>query len=172
MRVQPSLLHLLQLGGATAIYFLAGKAGLSLAFLHSSASPVWLATGLALAFFLLFGFKLWPAVAVGAFLVNYHSTGNIPSSIGIALGNLGEALAGAWLAIRFAGGKDAFERPKTLVRYLAGAGVAACSISVSSLVVVFQFRIVTLGWSGFIDGAMSTTRRGYELAASSSCSSL
>ena len=39
----------------TAVYFCAGKFGLSLAFLHPSASAVWPASGIALAFLLLWG---------------------------------------------------------------------------------------------------------------------
>jgi integral membrane sensor domain MASE1 len=46
--------HLILLVGA---YFVAGKLGLVLAFLHVSASPVWPPTGLALAALLLFGIR-------------------------------------------------------------------------------------------------------------------
>ena len=51
-------------------YFVTGKLGLLLAFLHVSASPVWPPTGTALAALLLFGIRFWPAIFVGAFLVN------------------------------------------------------------------------------------------------------
>ena len=61
----------LPLIGLLAIaYFIAGKLGLMLASLHASASPVWPPAGIALAAMLLFGYRVWPAIFVGAFLVD------------------------------------------------------------------------------------------------------
>ena len=77
-----------------AVYVLAGKLGLHLAFLHASASPVWAPTGIALAAVLLYGARVWPAIALGAFVVNLTTQGTVPTSIGVALGNTLEALAG------------------------------------------------------------------------------
>ncbi len=58
------------IGIVTIVYFIAGKLGLSLAFLYASASPVWPPAGIALAVLLLLGYRIWPAIFVGAFLVN------------------------------------------------------------------------------------------------------
>ena len=66
--------HLVLFVGA---YFVAGKLGLILAFLHVSASPVWPPTGLALAALLLFGIRFWPAIFLGAFLVNLTTAGSV-----------------------------------------------------------------------------------------------
>src|SRR5713101_5874106 len=85
-----------------AIYFFAGKFGLSLAFLNASASPVWPPTGIALAALLLFGYRLWPAVFLGAFLVNLTTPDVVglalapalAKSFCIAIGNTLEALCG------------------------------------------------------------------------------
>jgi signal transduction histidine kinase/ActR/RegA family two-component response regulator len=99
------------------VYFVAGKLSLKLAFLHASASPVWLPAGIALAALLLFGFRLWPAIFIGAFLVNLTTAGNIPTSIGIATGNTLEAAMGAWLIQRFAGGVRVFERAYDVFRF-------------------------------------------------------
>ena len=49
-------------------YFLLAKLGLELASLHPSASPVWPPSGLALAAFLLWGKRVWPAITVGRIL--------------------------------------------------------------------------------------------------------
>src|SRR4051794_2987977 len=94
----------------TAIYFLAGRLGLYLASVHASASPVWPATGIALAGLILFGPRAWPGVFIGAFLVNAMTAGSILASFGIAIGNSLEAIAGAWLINRYAGGVRAFDR--------------------------------------------------------------
>src|SRR6266481_9862816 len=89
------------IGIITIVYFIAGKLGLSLAFLHASASPVWPPTGIALAALLLLGYRVWPAIFVGAFLVNATTVGSIATSLGIATGNTVEALCGAWLVNHF-----------------------------------------------------------------------
>src|SRR5512141_2966174 len=71
----------------TALYFVAGKLGLSLAFVHPNATAVWPPTGLTLAAFLLFGYRVWPGIFVGAYLVNISTAGSIATSLGIAVGN-------------------------------------------------------------------------------------
>jgi integral membrane sensor domain MASE1 len=87
-----------------------------LAFFHPSASPVWPPTGLALAAVLLLGYRVWPAVLVGAYLVNVTTAGSIATSIGIATGNTLEAVVGAYLVNRFANGRDAFDRPEDVFK--------------------------------------------------------
>src|SRR5205809_6875680 len=76
---------------------LAGKLGLSLASVHASASAVWPPTGLAIGALIVGGRRLWPAVLLGAFVVNITTAGSIATSVGIAVGNTLEALVGAWL---------------------------------------------------------------------------
>ena len=88
---------LLFTGILTAVYFVAGKLSLQLAFLHASASPVWPPSGIALGALVLFGLRLWPGIFVGAFLVNITTEGNLPTSLAIAGGNTLEAVTGAWL---------------------------------------------------------------------------
>ncbi len=50
------------MGGLALAYFVAGKAGLRLAFLQPSASPVWPPAGIAVAALLVLGSRAWPAV--------------------------------------------------------------------------------------------------------------
>src|SRR4029077_1430702 len=100
------------IGVFAVIYLIAGKIGLHLASLHASASPVWPPAGIALAAMLLLGYRAWPAIFVGAFLVNLTTAGHIPTSLAIATGNTLEALVGAWLVNRFAGSTNVFDRPQ------------------------------------------------------------
>ncbi len=124
------------LTGLTTVYVLAGKLGLQFASVHASATAVWPPTGIAVAALLLLGTRMWPAVAVGAFLVNVTTAGSIATSIGIAIGNTAEALIVAWLVGRFAAGRHAFERPADIFRFagaiIPGAAVAA-TIGVATL---------------------------------------
>src|SRR2546423_7678279 len=93
-----------------AVYVCAGKFGLSLAFVNPSASAVWPPTGLALAALLVWGYRLWPGVFLGAFLVNILTQGSVATSLGIAVGNTLEAVLAAGLVRRFANGTKAFDR--------------------------------------------------------------
>src|SRR6185437_8845795 len=54
----------------TTVYFVAGTLGLKLAFVHANATAVWPPTGIALAGLLVLGYRVWPAIFLGAFLVN------------------------------------------------------------------------------------------------------
>jgi signal transduction histidine kinase len=111
--------------GLAAAYFVAGKFGLSLAFVNSSATAVWPPTGISLAALLLLGLRVWPGVFLGAYITNLTTTGDPVSSGGIALGNTLEALAGAFLITRFANGARAFERPQDVFKFtLFGALVS------------------------------------------------
>ena len=117
------------LAGVTLVYLVAGKVGLSLAFVHASATAVWPPTGIALAALLLYGYHLWPAIFVGAFLVNVTTSGAVPSSLGIATGNTLEALLGVWLVRRWADGREVFERARSIFAYAALVGGASTAIS-------------------------------------------
>src|SRR6267142_6235828 len=92
----------------TGVYFVAGKLGLHLAFVHASASSVWPPTGIALAAFLVLGYRVWPAILCAAFFVNVTTAGCVATSLGIGLGNTLEGLVGAYLVSRFANGRRAF----------------------------------------------------------------
>ena len=107
---RPGLRELAAIIGLAAIYFCAGKLGLSLAYVHASASAVWPPTGIAFAALLLWGYRLWPGIFLGAFLVNITTPSQVDgawsiaigSSLLIAVGNTLEAVCGAALARRFA----------------------------------------------------------------------
>src|SRR5437879_11645321 len=109
-----------------AVYLLAAKLGLMLAFVHASATAVWPPTGIALAAFLVFGYRVWPGIFVGAFLAHIATAGSIATSLGIAAGNTLEGVTGAYLVTKFAGGTRAFDRPEDVFRLaLLGGGVSA-----------------------------------------------
>ena len=114
---------------ALTAYFVAGRFGLSLAFINESASAVWLLTGIAIAALLLIGPFTWPAIAVGSF-VNLTTLVWHRRAV-IAAGNTIEALTAAWLARRFAGGRSAFERPPDIVRFAFFAAMGATTIAAS-----------------------------------------
>ncbi|HWX19800.1 MAG TPA: MASE1 domain-containing protein [Candidatus Binatia bacterium] len=132
--------------GLAAIYFVAGKLGVWLAGGYQIGVPVWPPAGIALAAVLLAGSRVWPGVALGAFVTAATSLapargqpfGLVAASFGVSLGNTVEALAGAWLVQRFAQGREAFRQPHTIFVFIALAAVLnpALSAGVGSSVVV------------------------------------
>jgi TolB-like protein/integral membrane sensor domain MASE1/class 3 adenylate cyclase/Tfp pilus assembly protein PilF len=133
------------IGILAVIYFIAGKLGLMLASLHASASPVWPPAGIALAGLLLLGYRAWPGIFIGAFLVNVTTAGNVATAFAIATGNTLEALVGAWLVNRFAGGTNVFDRPQGVFKFALAAGISA--------MISPAFGVTSLGVAGFADWA-------------------
>ncbi len=110
-------------------YFVAGKFGLSLAFVNASASPVWPPTGIAFAAFLVLGSRAWPAILVGAFLVNVTTAGSVVTSIGIAIGNTLEGRLGAELVMLFANGRNVFDRSRDVFKFVLLAALFSTTVS-------------------------------------------
>src|SRR6266581_3815298 len=109
----------------TVVYVVAGRLGLRFAFENPSASPIWPPTGIAIAALLVLGLDLWPAVLLGAFVVNATTAGNLFTAVGIASGNTLEAVVAAALVRRFADRPDPFARPRGVLIFAAiAAGVA------------------------------------------------
>jgi integral membrane sensor domain MASE1 len=132
-------------GVVTVLYFIAGKLGLKLAFLNASASPVWPPTGIALAALVVLGYRTWPAIFFGAFLVNLTTAGNLATSFGIAAGNTLEAVCGAWLIVRFAGGTRAFDRAQDVFKFTLAV--------MASAIISAILGVTSLALGGFADWA-------------------
>jgi len=132
--------------GLAAVYLVAAKLGLMLAFVHASATAVWPPTGIALAAVLVFGYRVWLGIFVGAFLANIATAGSIAIALAIAAGNTLEGVTGAYLVTRFAGGTRAFDRPQDVFRFALLAG--AISTMVGPTV-----GLASLALGGFADWA-------------------
>ena len=130
--------------GLAVLYFLAGKLGLLVAFAHANATPVWPPTGLALAAFLLLGYRVWPGIFLGAFLVNLATAGSIATTLGIATGSTLAGLAGAYLVNRFAHGAHAFDSPSDVFKYSTLAALASTTVSPF-------FGVTSLALGGYAD---------------------
>jgi integral membrane sensor domain MASE1 len=128
------------------LYVFAGKLGLSLAFVHASASPVWPPTGIALAALLTLGYRVWPAIFAGAFVVNATTLGSAVTALAIATGNTLEALLGAYLVNRYANGARAFDHSQDVFKF---AGFAA----LLSTIVSASIGVVSLALSGYAEWA-------------------
>src|SRR5207247_5758454 len=73
-----SFLHwvelLAKLAAMAAAYYVVGRLGLLLAIPPGYATAVWPASGIALAGTLLFGYRVWPGILLGSFLINLRTS--------------------------------------------------------------------------------------------------
>ena len=130
-RMSQSLRRLALLFGLAAIYYFAARLGLRFAFINSSVTTIWPPAGIALAAFVLLGYRVWPAILGAAFLANYTTTGVVVPSIGIAIGNTLEGLLAAYLVNRFARGGRVFDRVGDILRFTLLAALVSTTVSAS-----------------------------------------
>ena len=126
--------------GVAAVYYVAARLGLLLAFHQTNASPVWAPSGIAFAAVLWFGYRIWPGILLGAFLANAtvfaanHAAGGgaiAAMSAGIGIGNTVESLLGALLLRRFVSAGYPLDRGEDVVKFVVVAAVmclASCTI--------------------------------------------
>ncbi|MDX5362542.1 MAG: EAL domain-containing protein [Pseudazoarcus pumilus] len=112
----------LQLGIA-ALYGLAGWLSLQILVPTGYVAPVYPPAGIALGAMLLYGYRVWPGVLVGALLTNAVATlysGQDPGPT-IVISGAGAALqaaAGAWLARRLISFPNPLDSPRSIARLL------------------------------------------------------
>jgi two-component sensor histidine kinase/integral membrane sensor domain MASE1 len=155
---------LLQILALAILYFIAGKVGLSLAYIHPSVSAVWPATGIAMAALILWGYEFWPAVFFGAFFVYFSTAETFLTSLGIALGNTFEAVLAAYFIKRLISDKKIFTTPANVVKYIISIGIVAtlpsAIIGISNLYLagsISSGEILSVGltwWLGDTGGAL------------------
>jgi signal transduction histidine kinase len=112
-----------------AVYVIAARLGLMLDAVAGFATLVWPPTGIALAALIRFGPRLWPGVAIGAFVANVLTGAPIPVALGIAAGNTLEAVAGAYALRRVAGFRGAFDGLREALALIGLAAAASTTIS-------------------------------------------
>src|SRR5260370_21013141 len=100
---------------------------------------------MALVVLLVLGTPARAAIFIGAFFVNLTTAGNVATSLAIASGNTLEALCGAWLVNRFAGGTTVFDRPRGVFKFALAAAV--------STIIGPAFGVTSLALASFADWA-------------------
>ena len=111
------------------LYALAGRLGLALAHGHPGPTPVWPPSGISVAALLIFGYRVWPGVFLGAIAFESTMPCGIWTALTVSLGNTLESLFGAWLAIRFARGRRFYERPTDVLKFTFLVGMLSPLIS-------------------------------------------
>lgn len=142
--------YLVWVTATAAAYFGAAKLGLSLAFLHASVSPVWPPTGIAIAAVLWLGYRISPAILLGAFLANLATGEPVATAGGIAIGNTLEAVSAAFLLHRFVGFHSPFYHARDVLKFVLIAvlisPMVSATIGNASLVLGGAAAWTNFGW--------------------------
>jgi len=117
-----SFRSLLEAIAVISIYFAAARLGLSLASINANVSPIWPPTGLAIAAVVLLGYRIWPAILIGAFLANFFTPVSTPVAVVIAIGNTLEAVTAARF-LHFFDFHRALDRAKDVFVFVAASFV-------------------------------------------------
>jgi len=133
--------------GLFLLYFVTAKAGLKLNAVNGFATLVWPPSGIALAALLIFGYRFWPAIALGAFLVNFTSGASFLVAIGITIGNTLESLIGVYL-LRQIGFHYSLEHLKDVLG-LVGFGALLSTLISATVGVSSLFLSHTIPYESF-----------------------
>ncbi|MFQ5524830.1 MAG: CHASE domain-containing protein [Thermoanaerobaculia bacterium] len=135
----PALGSIAKIAGIAAVYFAVGRLTLFLEIPPGYAMALWPPAGIALAGILLFGFRLWSGVFIGALLVvvstSFDSTSlgttllSIALSASVAGGAALQAVVGAYLVRRFVGFPSSFDRLDRVAATTVLGGPLACLTS-------------------------------------------
>ena len=101
---------------------------------------------MALAVFLLLGYRVWPGVWLGAFFLNLTTAGSLITSVAIATGNTLEGVLGAYLVNRYARGRNAFGNVHDTFKFTFLAGMLSTAVSAT-------FGVTALSLAGFASWA-------------------
>src|SRR5437867_731987 len=126
----------------TAFYFVGGLLGKEASFLSGSVALVWPPAGIALAAILLFGYRFWPGVALGAILFSFMN--GVPFgffTLGTAIGNTVGAIVCAFLLKRSIGFDNAMERTRDVTSYIGLACFLGTTVNAA-------FNVVGLVYAG------------------------
>lgn len=126
----------------TAFYFVGGLVGKEASFLSGSVALVWPPAGIAMAAILLFGYRFWPGVALGAIL--FSCMNGMPFgffTFGTAVGNTIGAIVCAFLLKRIIAFDNAMERTRDVTGYIGLACILGTSVNAA-------FNVVSLIYGG------------------------
>ncbi len=146
----------LQILALSASYYVTGKLGISLAIPPGYATAIWPPSGIALAGVLMFGYRVWPGILLGSFLVNLSTTLGAGSpaetlisvmvTLAIGSGAALQAVVGSYLLKRFAGFPNPLANEKEVFLFLLfGAvlvSVVNSTISVATLAIADLIPLV------------------------------
>ncbi len=119
----------LRMAAIAVVYVIAARVGFLYSIVGASVTLAWLPSGIALAALLRYGNRVWPGIALGAWLANAWTGVPLWSACEIAAGNTLGAVTGAFLLTRVVRFHPALDH---LGDVFALGGMGACSTLVSA----------------------------------------
>ncbi|MCB0194452.1 MAG: PAS domain S-box protein [Anaerolineae bacterium] len=115
--------YLIKIVALAAIYFGAAQFEFLFASTESNVTLIWIPSGIALGALLLFDYRLWPGVALGAFFAAFSTNASISLAVVTTLSSILEALLGNYLLRRV--GFRNFSQVRDVASFiLLGAGLS------------------------------------------------
>jgi integral membrane sensor domain MASE1 len=127
----------LQVAAVTAAYYVSAKIGLQQQLVRGQVTPLWPPTGIALVVLMLWGLRMWPGIALGAFVVNVMLGPSILPVLAIAAGNTLAPIC-AYLLLRRVGFRTALDRLRDALAlvFLGALGGMLISATLGTAVLV------------------------------------
>jgi signal transduction histidine kinase len=119
-----------------AIYFAAARAGLALEAVAGFATLVWPPTGISIAALLIFGYRVWPGVLLGAVAANAASGAPLLVALAIGIGNTLEAVTATYVLRRVSGFRPSLDHIRDAISLILAAALGSlisATIGVTSL---------------------------------------
>ena len=142
------LVELLLVG---AIYVGLAESARLLPAMNPAATPLWPSTGFALALMLLRGYRIWPAILVGAAFPHLVAGRSLLEVGSVGIGTLLAVFAGAWLISRWANDHQVFGTSESVAKF-AGICLAPTTM-ISSGIALAGFTFASE--AGFPDPAVT-----------------
>jgi len=111
---------------------------------QNQVTPVWPPAGIALGVILVFGFRFWPGISIGALAITAFSGLSVKTALGIAVGNTLEAMLAAYLLHRVGAFHRALDRLWDVLAFVAMTSVCAAIVGAT-------IGVASLWWGQVVD---------------------
>ncbi|HSQ64281.1 MAG TPA: MASE1 domain-containing protein [Polyangiaceae bacterium] len=137
-----------ELAAVAFVYFCVARFGFLFAFATKQVTAVWPVTGVALVSILLIGYRIWPAILLGAFAINATRDEPIGAAAGIALGNTLGPMLGAALLRRVAKLDNALARVRDVLGLILSGAIIGMIVPATNGVANLALAHI-VPWSDF-----------------------
>ena len=140
------IIRLAEIAAVAAVYYAAARVGLLLQLPGTNASPVWPPSGIGFAAVLILGLRVWPGIAVGAFLANLvtlppTSAGFVAASA-ICVGNTFEQVVAIILIRRLVATTSPFDRARDVLAFVLTSCISCAIAATIGMTSLWMARIV------------------------------
>ena len=141
--------YLLKVAVLALAYYAAARLGLLVTMVSDNVSPIFPATGIALVGLVLFDYRLWPGIALGALWATAPST-SLVVGLGVAVAKTLEATLAVYLMRRFAGFGRSLDRLRDVLALVFFGAVLSSAVGATIGVASLSLGDIA-AWEAFFD---------------------